>query len=254
MQLHFRQNGTGFPLIILHGLMGSLDNWQQFSKQMGAMFSVFSVDQRNHGRSPWSNEFNYRILCEDIHEFFMAHQISKAHILGHSMGGKVAMQFAINYPKLVDKLVVVDVAPVAYPDRHSRIFEALLAVPITEISSRADAEGIIRRFLHDEGTIQFLMKGLYRTDEQQFAWRFNLNVLKEKYDQVAAGISGNGNFPGRTLFVNGGNSDYVLPEYAAVIEKYFPLYEVTTIPGAGHWVHAEQPRLFYDAVRNFLES
>jgi pimeloyl-ACP methyl ester carboxylesterase len=253
MTLNYKTFGEGFPLVILHGLLGSLDNWLSIAKQFSAHFSVYVVDLRNHGKSPHSSDFSYQILVDDLCDFFEQHSIHKAHVIGHSMGGKAAMEFAMLHPAKVEKLVVADVAPVQYEDRHSHIFKALLAINLHEAKSRETVEMQLRNNLNqeDESTIQFLMKGLYRNEENNFAWRFNVEALWQAYQNVADGVGGTP-FWGKTLFLKGQKSNYINAENYAVIQELFPNNELEEIAGAGHWVHADAPKQFTEKVLQFL--
>ncbi|MFN8277719.1 MAG: alpha/beta fold hydrolase [Chitinophagales bacterium] len=252
MELHYKDTGAGFPVIVLHGLMGSLDNWQTVAKAWGANFKVYTIDQRNHGRSPWSDDFNYELLANDLLQFMDEQNISKAHLVGHSMGGKVAMQVALQHPERMAKLVVVDVAPVQYEDRHTYIFKALEAVPLEQLTSRQQAEDILRLRIRDNSTIQFLMKSLYRDDENHFRWRFNLAALHRNYAAISTGVSGGAPFTGSSLFVKGSLSDYVNAENYALIQQMFPNNELEEISGSGHWVHADNFPDFVASVNRFL--
>jgi len=255
MNLNFKSIGSGFPLVILHGLMGSLDNWQTIAKQLGAHFQVFIIDQRNHGRSPHSTEFSYELLVNDLLEFLQQQDIKKAHFIGHSMGGKVVMNLALEHPEIVEKLIVVDVAPVEYEDRHSQVFKALFAVDLKTLESRQQAEVILRSMLgDDEATVQFLMKGLYRDDDNKFEWRFNVQSLYDAYDEISSGITSDKPFEGETLFIKGEKSEYINASNFSEIIDLFPNNQLVEIPGAGHWVHAENPAVFMDAVSKFLLS
>ena len=255
MILNFKTVGSGYPLIILHGLMGSLDNWQTIAKQLGAHFQVFLIDQRNHGRSPHSKEFRYELLVSDILEFMQQQGIGKAHFIGHSMGGKVVMHLALEHPEKVSKAVVVDVAPVDYEDRHSTVFKALFAVDMKILESRQQAEGTLRSILgEDESTVQFLMKGLYRDDENKFQWRFNVRSLYDAYDEISSGFNTDRTFEGEMLFVKGGKSEYInVANYSEIIDL-FPNNQLVEIAGAGHWVHADSPVEFTKQVLQFLRS
>jgi esterase len=253
MNLHFKSIGAGVPLIILHGLMGSLDNWQTIGKQLSTYFQVFLIDQRNHGRSPHSKEFSYDLLVGDLLDFMQQQGIQKADFIGHSMGGKVVMSLALQHPDRVGKLIVVDVAPVEYEDRHSQVFKALFAVDLKTIKSRQEAETILRSNLgDDEATVQFLMKGLYRDDDNKFQWRFNVQVLYDACDDISSGITGDKPFEGETLFIKGEKSEYINASNFSEIIDLFPNNQLVEIAGAGHWVHAENPVEFTKAVEKFL--
>jgi pimeloyl-ACP methyl ester carboxylesterase len=253
MNLNFKTIGSGFPLIILHGLLGSLDNWQTIARQMGEHFQVFIIDQRNHGRSPHTAEFSYELLVNDVIEFMQQQGIGKAHFIGHSMGGKVVMRLALDHPEKVAKLVVVDVAPVEYEDRHSAVFKALFAVDLRTLQSRQQAEGTLRSILgNDESTVQFLMKGLYRDDDNKFQWRFNVQPLYDAYDEISSGITSDKPFEGDTLFIKGEKSEYINASNFSEIIDLFPNNRLVEIAGAGHWVNADRPVQFIDAVLKFL--
>ena len=253
MNLNFKSIGSGFPLIILHGLLGSLDNWQSIAKQFGEYFEVFIIDQRDHGRSPHTPEFSYALLVTDIREFMQQQGIDRAHFIGHSMGGKVAMHLALEHPERVAKLIVVDVAPVEYEDRHSDVFKALFAVDLRTLGSRQQAEGTLRSILgNDESTVQFLMKGLYRDDDNRFQWRFDVQALYDAYDEISSGIESDKPFEGDTLFIKGEKSEYINASNFSEIIDLFPNNQLVEIAGAGHWVHAENPVQFTDAVLKFL--
>jgi pimeloyl-ACP methyl ester carboxylesterase len=253
MELNYKSYGAGYPLIILHGLMGSLDNWQSIAKHLSSHFQVYVVDQRNHGRSPHSKEFNYEILVADIIDFMQQHEIAKAHFIGHSMGGKVVMNLALAHPEKVEKPIVVDVAPVEYEDRHSQVFKALFAVDLTNLVSRQQAEETLRLHLgNDESTVQFLMKGLYRDEQNKFQWRFNVQALYDAYDEVSSGVDAKKSFDGDVLFIKGGKSDYINAANFSTIIDLFPHNHLVEIDGAGHWTHADKPAEFIQAVESFL--
>lgn len=252
MQLNYKTFGSGEPLIILHGLLGSLDNWQTLAREYGENFTVFTIDQRNHGRSPHSEEFSYDILANDLLNFMYENHIFNAHILGHSMGGKVAMQFALEHSDMVNKMIVADIAPVSYPPGHDIIFEALLAVDLPAINSRKEVEDVIEQYIKDFGVRQFLMKGLTRSDNNGFQWKFNLKSLWANYNGIISNFASDRQFEGEALFIKGAKSAYVKDEYLPEIEKYFPNYTLESIPDAGHWLHAEKPAEFLEKTRRFL--
>ena len=181
------------------------------------------------------------------------HNIDKAHFIGHSMGGKAAMLLALGHPERVAKLIVVDVAPVAYEDRHSAVFKALFAVDLTSLQNRQQAEAILRQYIgDDESTVQFLMKGLYRDDDNKFQWRFNVQALHDAYQEISSGITFSKPFEGETLFIKGGKSDYINAANYSEITDLFPHNQLVEIAGSGHWVHADNPAEFINVAEKFL--
>ncbi len=252
MELHFKSFGQGEPIVILHGLFGMLDNWQTLARKLAENYSVFLVDQRNHGRSPHDSEFHYSVMAEDLKTFLESQWIYKSHIIGHSMGGKAAMQFALDYPDMVDRLVVVDIGPERNESNHERIYDALLALPIDQIQSRKEAETFLASRLSDWGIRQFLLKNLQRKKEGGYRWKMNLPVLHREYDEILAAVAGSEIFEGPALFLRGGNSNYIDPERFGEVQQFFSAAELQTIPDAGHWVHADQPERLLTAVEAFL--
>lgn len=253
MQLNYKTFGEGPPLIILHGLFGMLDNWQTAAKQLSDTFMVFILDQRNHGRSPHVDQMDYSSMAHDLQAFMEANWIYEAHLLGHSMGGKTVMQFAIEFPEMVDKLVVVDIAPKAYVGGHQPIFDALHAVDMASIGSRTEADQQLAQLVSDVGIRQFLLKNLSRDkDTGGYRWKMNLPAITKDYPRILEGLQGNGQFDGETLFIRGGKSDYIVAEDEARIKKHFPQSEIRTIEDAGHWVHAENPTAMLQMLRQFL--
>jgi esterase len=258
MNLNFKEFGAGFPVIILHGLLGSLDNWQTIARKLGELpsspFKTFIIDQRNHGKSPHSDEFNYELLAGDIFDFFQQHNISKAHLIGHSMGGKAAMKFALEHSEMVERLIVVDITPSFAEDHHTHIFEALQAADVEHADRREDVEAVLSQKLGDDKTtIQFLMKGLQRdVDEKHLEWKFNLGALWNHHADIAEGITAARPFTGPVLFVKGSKSDYMNAGNYPEITGLFPNHELVEIPGAGHWVQAEKPAEFLIVAEKFL--
>lgn len=250
MELNYKEYGSGEPVIILHGLFGTLDNWQTFARQLSGEYSVFALDQRNHGRSPHTEEHNYHLMAEDLKQFMEEHWMFNAAVIGHSMGGKTAMQFALDYPGMVKKLVVVDIAPKAYSRSHDAIFEALLAMEPSQLKSREEAEWELAHF--DADIRHFLMKNLTRRKEGGFEFKMNLPALYQHYEDVLAAVKSDHPFEGPALFVRGGRSRHVLPEDEAIIRELFPHAVVETIEKAGHWVHAETPAELLALVKKFL--
>lgn len=251
MKLHYKKMGSGEPLIVLHGLMGMLDNWQTPAKTFAEHFEVFLIDQRNHGHSPHSDDFSYQLMMEDLLEFVEDHDIHQAHFLGHSMGGKTVMKFAQNYPDYVDKLIVADIAPRAYEVHHQQILAGLLAVNLETTKSRKEAEQILSQYISEFGVKQFLLKNLYWKEKGKLAWRFNLETINKVIADIGEEIN-DAMFEGETLFIRGEISNYITDSDFDMIHTYFPSAKVTTIKNAGHWVHAEQPELFINEVIDFL--
>jgi pimeloyl-ACP methyl ester carboxylesterase len=257
MKLFYRKSGTGRPLIILHGLFGISDNWAGLAKMWSEHFTVYAVDLRNHGQSPHHTEWNYSVMAEDIIELMGEEKLSDVVLLGHSMGGKVGMRLAIDYPTALSKLVVVDIAPRQSLPNNSEVVNALNQVDLNKINSRKDAEAILRPLLHDEGTIQFLLKNLYWKQGEDAAkrldWRFNLEVISKKLEEVYAATIPENVCETKTLFIRGGKSPYILPEDEAYIGQTFPDSSVQTVQDAGHWVHADRPQEVFELVMKFSE-
>jgi esterase len=254
MKLYFRKYGTGQPLIILHGLFGQSDNWNSLAKQFGENgFEVFVVDQRNHGLSPHSEEWNYKTMSEDIHELIMDNHLSDVVLIGHSMGGKTAMQYALDHCAELNKLIIADIAPKYYPQHNQDVINALNAVDFSKIKTRKEAENILAEYISDFGTKQFLLKNLYWKDDGELSWRFNLKVITEKIENVGIEISADENCDVPTLFIRGERSDYILDKDLDQIQELFPRSMLETVSGAGHWLHADKPKEFFDAVIRFLK-
>jgi len=254
MRLHFERYGAGPPLIILHGLFGSLENWRSMSRKLSSSFRVFSVDLRNHGGSPHSAEFTCVLMVQDLKEFMQQHSLGSALLLGHSMGGKVAMHFAVTHPGFVDKLVVVDIAPRAYPPVHNDIFTLLSSIPLERFLGRSEVRQELEKGISDSSVVEFLLKNLITVQSGKLRWRMNLAALHENYHEIIAAPEWEGIFGKPTLFVRGENSDYIGPADHRSIKKYFPIAELATVAGAGHWVHAQAPDVFERMVRDFLSS
>jgi esterase len=251
MKLFFRELGKGQPLIILHGLMGSSDNWLTQAKLLADRYHVFLVDQRNHGQSPHNPEFDYGVLANDLRDFIAEHKLERPIVLGHSMGGKTAMNFAISNPTMLDKLIVVDIAPKAYPVHHDSIVEGLKAIPINTIQTRNEADEILSGYVPEADVRQFLLKNLSRKPAGGFAWKINLNVIDSNLEQISADIHYPGTYSGQTLFVRGAHSRYVKDEDRPRIKDLFPNSTLITMD-TGHWVQAEKPKEFVEVVTNFL--
>jgi esterase len=255
LKLYFRKINHGKPLIILHGLFGSSDNWQTVAKIFAVNnFSVYLVDLPNHGRSPHTNEFSYPTMSNDVAELINAERINEAAIIGHSMGAKTAMQLAMDHPEKISKLIVVDMAPKYYPVHQQEILNALLSVDLDKIKTRAETEKILSEKIPDKSTLQLLLKNLYWKNDTQLAWRFNLQTINEKIENMSEAIQLNHPFTKPTLFIRGQHSDYIKPEDEPIIKELFPSAEVKTAPASGHWVHADNPAWFLESSLAFLNS
>ncbi len=252
VELNYKTFGRGEPLIILHGLLGTLDNWQTVGKQLAKDHSVYLLDQRNHGRSPHSEGFDYQLMANDLLHFLDQHFIHRTAIMGHSMGGKTAMEFALQHPDTCEKLIVVDIAPKTYPRGHDRIFEALFAIDLDKIENRTEAEAIMEPFIPEAGIRLFLLKNLQRKQHGGFEWKMNLDSIYRHYEAILQEPATPGVYEGPALFIAGANSGYIQPEDHSRIKQIFPAAEIVTIANAGHWVHAEQPRELIRIVREFL--
>lgn len=254
MQLNFKSFGQGPPLVILHGLFGTLDNWQTLGKQWAEDYTVYLVDQRNHGRSPHLETISYKEMAEDLAGFLESEWIHKCHLLGHSMGGKVAMQFALDYPDLVEKLIIVDIAPKQYPAGHNEIFAAMLSLNLDALESRSAAAEQLSSQIPDRGVVQFLLKNLSRVPGGGFAWKMNLAVLHRDYENILQTVGGSDSFEGEALFIRGAKSHYVEKTDLPMINTLFPLAKLHSIQDAGHWIHAEQPAALFATVSAFLQE
>jgi len=253
MQLHFQSEGRGEPVVILHGLLGSLDNWRTVSGQLAGHFLVLAADLRNHGRSPHSPEMDYALMAEDLRELLDREGLARVRLLGHSMGGKVAMEFALRHPHRVQRLVVADIAPRAYPPRHQAIFDALLAVDLATCSTRHEVETALAPRLPDRALRQFLLKSITRRPDGALAWKFNLRAIRDHYHDLYAALPEGRVCPAPALFIGGGASDYLTEADATPIRRLFPDARFHTTPGAGHWLHIEAPAAFLEVVLGDLK-
>jgi esterase len=251
MKLNFKKTGKGEPLIILHGLFGAADNWLSIAKELQEDFTMYLLDQRNHGDSPQTDEWNYEVMAQDIFELMEDEGIAKAHVMGHSMGGKTAMKFAMKYPEKVEKLIVADISPRFYPIHHQTILEGLNAIPVQDLQSRKEAEDILSKYIPDLGTRQFLLKSLTR-DGGHFKWKINLPVITEQIANVGEALEAEGSFVNPVLFLAGEKSDYIQDKDREEIAQFFPNHQLVTIKNAGHWLHAEQPAAVVETVKVFL--
>lgn len=253
MKLNYKSLGSGPPLVILHGLFGSLDNWMTLAKVFAEKHTVYLVDQRNHGLSPHDSEFNYTAMANDLGEFLDDHGLQDPILLGHSMGGKTVMKFGLDRPDRWKKIVVVDIAPRAYPVHHQKILAGLNAIPVSTISSRGEAEKRLSEYVADIGQRQFLLKNLKRTPDG-FAWKMNLPVIEREIEIIGEGFLDHSPVAGPVLFIRGANSDYINDSDIDSLTALFPDAGLVTIHGAGHWVHAEKPAELVKAVQDFIDA
>jgi len=255
LHLNYKKYGTGKPLIILHGFLGSLDNWHTLATEWGKSgIGVYTVDLRNHGRSPHTEEHSIKLMSDDIFDFLEQQNLDKINLLGHSMGGKVAMHFALNHPEKVDKLIIADIAPGAYKHSHDDVFSAIFNVDITKIRSRKEAEEMMIKYLPDFGTRQFILKNLERSDEGNYDWKFNIKTLFREYDETIKAVSSGHIFSNDVLFLKGGSSTYIRERDTPEILKLFPNASIEIIENAGHWLHADKPKEFSEKVIHFLNE
>lgn len=254
MILHSQILGTGKPFVILHGFLGMSDNWKTLGTQWSEDYEVHLLDQRNHGRSFHSDDFSYDVMAEDLNAYCNKYNLDEIILLGHSMGGKVAMQFAVTYPEKVSKLIVADIGPQAYPPHHQDILKALSSLDFSQIKSRGDAEDQLSEYIKDNGTRLFLLKNLYRNSKKELDLRINLPILSEKIEEVGVGLSEDALYEGETLFLAGEKSGYIRPKDELTIKRHFPHAIIKTISNAGHWLHADNPHEFYSLTTAFLTN
>ncbi len=253
MELYSRIEGEGKPLLIIHGFMGMSDNWKTLGGQFAALgFQVHMLDMRNHGKSPHSEEFNYEVMVQDVLDYCQSHGLDKVSLIGHSMGGKIVMFFAMRHPEMVDRLIVADIGPKYYAPHHQKILEGLTAIDFSTQPTRVEAEEILSHYIRDFGTRQFLLKNLYWVTPGQLGFRFNLEVFNRKVEGIGEALPFDSSFAKPTLFLRGERSDYIADADFETIRHHFPEAEIISIKDAGHWLHAEKPKDFFEAVSKFL--
>ncbi|GAB3561178.1 alpha/beta fold hydrolase [Spirosoma luteolum] len=256
MNLFFRQVGDSGPaIVILHGLFGSSDNWLTHSKTIAGLgYRVFALDQRNHGQSPRHEEHDYAGMASDLHTFLVDQKLDNPILIGHSMGGKAVMQYAMLYPGTFSKLVVVDIAPRFYPIHHAELIRGLKTIDLAALKSRNDADALLSRFEPSIPVRQFLLKNLYRNEQGQFAWRLNLPVIERELHGIGEELTNAHIVETPTLFIRGGLSPYITDEDFTRIHQIFPHATIETIAGAGHWVQAEKPDEFIEVLMRFVRA
>lgn len=240
--------------IIVHGLFGQLDNWNTLGRRFSEHFTVHLIDLRNHGRSFHDSDTSHDAMAKDLINYIDHHNLNKACFLGHSLGGKVVMNLALNYPDRVEKLVIADMAPKTYPPHHQGIIKGLESVDFSKVKQRSDAEDFLIPYIKSPSVRQFLMKNIYRISDENYAFRFNLKALSETYESLVSSSLPNSQFTNPVLFLGGEESDYIQAEDREIIESYFPNAKIKTIKNAGHWLHAENPEDFYDKTQRFLND
>ena len=254
MKLNHKSFGSGPPLIILHGLFGMLDNWRTMGKMLEGQYQCILVDLRNHGRSPRSDEMNYEAMATDVLQLMDSLHIQNTYLMGHSMGGKVAMQLTLAHPDRIDKLIVVDISPKKYPVHHKSEIKAIESINPSKLSNRSEAEEKLSHFLgDDQATIQFILKNLNRLPAGGFEWKANMPVLIGNYSNLMEPVTGPA-FEKPVLFIRGSRSDSVRDEDWPLVLSLFPAAKLLTVPDAGHWVHADQPEALKEHLLTFLHS
>lgn len=253
MKLFFRRLGEGPPLIILHGLLGASDNWLSIARELAGSHTIFLPDLRNHGRSPHSREFSYEAMAMDVNEFMLDHGLRDVILAGHSMGGKVAMNLALDYPHKIKKLIVADIAPKPYPLPYfANIIRTLMSADLGGVKNRAEAERMISGEIPEKGVRSFLLKNLARDRRGGFTWKVNLPALYENAEKIAGEIERPGTYPHPALFLRGENSNYITGADFPLIKAKFPRAQILAVPGAGHWIHADAPEQVLEMFREFI--
>ncbi len=252
--VHSRIIGDGKPLLILHGYFGMGDNWKSHANKFSEDgFQVHLIDQRNHGRSFHADDFNYELLAEDLFNYINYHNLAKVNLIGHSMGGKTVMLFATEYPNTIDKIIIADISPRAYPPHHHDIINALNAIDFSVQNSRKLVDEKLAEKIPEVGVRQFLLKSTYWKEKGVMDFRFNLKALTEHNIEVGQPLPSFTTFNGDTLFLRGSKSQYIGKDDEPLIAAHFPKAMIETIDNAGHWLHAENPKDFYNKAVDFLQ-
>ncbi|WP_299253797.1 alpha/beta fold hydrolase [uncultured Cytophaga sp.] len=254
MQLFYREAGEGRPIVILHGLFGSSDNWMSVTKELALHYKAYVLDARNHGQSPHAVIHNYTEMAADLKEFIDFHKIENPILIGHSMGGKTIMRFAAEYPSVAEKLIVVDISPRFYGRHHEAILTGLAAIDLVTLKTRGEADAILSNYVGDVGVRMFLLKSLYRNSEGEFDWRINLSVLSDQIDNIGEALPETAKINIPTLFIRGSESGYIEAKDTALIQQHFSNVRIETVDGASHFVHAEKPQEVIDLIEKFIEN
>ena len=260
MELYYRAFGKGYPVLVFHGLYGSSDNWQTIGKQLSDKHTVIIPDLRNHGQSFHSDEMDFESMSHDILKLYKKLNLKKCIVMGHSMGGKLAMKLALDHPERVEKLIIIDVAPKSYLKGYSKHYEfhknvvnIMNSMDLSSIGSRREAEDIMKQRLLSERTVKFLLKNLKSDKKEGFKWRLNMNAIhRNLYKLIDGNEEEAGSYIDPALFIKGANSDYILENDYELIYKIFPKADIQSIENAGHWVHAEQPEKFLEIIKQFI--
>ena len=250
--LHSTIKGEGIPLLILHGYFGMSDNWKSLGNQFSKEYQVHLIDQRNHGRSFHEDTFNYQVLVEDLYCYIQHHKLEKVYLIGHSMGGKTAMLFAVTYPDLVKKLIIVDISPRRYEPHHNAILAALNSIDFSIHNSRSLVDKKLAELVPELGVRQFLLKNVFWKEKGQLAYRFNLDSLTANNPEIGVALPSFTVFEKETLFLKGDHSDYITEIDVPIIATHFLNSKIVQIEKAGHWLHAENPIQFFEEVCKFL--
>jgi esterase len=255
MELFFREFGNGQPVIILHGLFGQSDNWVTVGRKIADQFHVYIPDQRNHGQSPYTSLHSFPAMADDLAEFIETHRIDNPILIGHSMGGKVAMTYALENQDLVSKLVIIDISPRKYPERliHTEVISQMMNIDLEALTTRTEVEKILDSRVADARIRMFILKNLYYKIHGKLAWRLNLEAISQSMDLLFEGLASENQYRGPALFIRGGASDYITESDIPLIESLFPQAVIKTISGASHWVHADAPEELCYLLSGFLD-
>ncbi|HLV51534.1 MAG TPA: alpha/beta fold hydrolase [Flavobacterium sp.] len=252
--IYAKVEGTGKPMLIIHGFLGMSDNWKTLGNRYAETgFEVHLLDMRNHGRSFHSSEFHYEAMAQDVIDYCEENNLESIVLIGHSMGGKIAMKVAVKQPSLIEKLIIADISPRRYAPHHQDILAALNAVDFSTNPSRAEVQKTIEFYISEPGVIQFLMKNVYRVTPKQLGFRFNLEAFNQSQEAIGEALAADEIYPKTTLFIRGEKSGYIQPKDEELIKKHFPNSKTETISGAGHWLHADKPIDFYEKTMTFLQ-
>ncbi|WP_299244038.1 alpha/beta fold hydrolase [uncultured Aquimarina sp.] len=255
MRLHANVFGEGTPFLILHGFLGMGDNWKTLAKKISESgYQMHLIDQRNHGRSPHSDEFSYELLASDLLEYCHINNLKDVILLGHSMGGKAAMFFAVNHPELLKKVIIADIGPKYYPLHHQDILDGLSSLDFEVLKSRGEVDKALSAYVQDIGVRMFLMKNLFWREKNELGLRMNLDSLIQNSSEIGVELPGDLVYNGQALFIKGAKSNYVLSEDESRIKRQFPKVKIDEISNAGHWLHAENPTEFLASVLEFIRN